>query len=241
MKPNVLGEEIISYCEKYFIPIDHIFEILNDQKVVPMIRGKGMEYNAVYAIKKILNPQEWITQKLNLSAQPGHLDQDISITHRRSGIIVTVESKSAVRGSYHQGSSKTRIKNEPHFKVKCHRSRSNVKLAKTSNDRYHISSFDIVITNPLNCLYIGNTIGEDFEFPPENELAILYEHYKVSSITELEKASFEDWRFARPCDIAQNEFIPRTPFVKFKNDPNWMPLKKMPNILLEIVKEKRGR
>jgi hypothetical protein len=233
-----LAEELIAYCKKYFIPIDHIFEILNDQKVVPMIRGKGMEYNAVYAITEVLNPREWITQKLNLSPQPGTLDQDISLTHRRSGIIVTVESKSAVRASFHRGSSRTTIK-EPHFKVKCHRSRSNMQLANTSNDRYHISSFDILITTPLNCLYIGNTIGEDFEFLPETDLEILFEFYGVNNVSDLEDAASKDWRFALSKDIAEDEYIPRTPFVRLKDDPNWKPLSKLSEKLLQIVEGKR--
>ncbi len=235
-----LGEELIEYCRKYYIPIEHIFEILHDQKVIPMIRGKGMEYNALYAIREVLNPREWITEKLNLSAQQGIADQDISITHRRSGFIITVESKSAVRGSFHRGSERTIIKNEPHFKVKCHRSRSNMKLADSTNDRYHVSSFDIVVTSPLNCLYIGNTIGEDFEFPPENDIKVLFQYYKVKNISELEDAASKDWRFALSKDIAKDNYIPRTPFVKLENDLNWKSLKSLSKILLDIVIEKRG-
>lgn len=234
-----LAEELIEYCNKYFIPVEHIFEILNDQKVVPMIRGKGMEFGAVYAIREVLNSREWIVQKLNLSAQPGTLDQDISITHRRSGIIVTVESKSAVRDSFHRGSNRTTIKNEPHFKVKCHRSRSNMKLAVTSNDRYHISSFDIVITTPLNSLYVGNTISEDFEFPPEEDLAVLFQFYGVNNTSDLEDAAAKDWRFALSKDIAEDEYIPRTPFVRLKDDSNWRPLTELSEKILQIVEEKR--
>jgi len=46
-----LGEQVLSYCEQYAIPIQDFMEILRDQKVVPMLRGKGMEYNALYAIR----------------------------------------------------------------------------------------------------------------------------------------------------------------------------------------------
>jgi hypothetical protein len=233
-----LAEELIEYCKKYFIPIDHIFEILNDQKVVPMIRGKGMEYNALYAINKALNPREWITQKLNLSPQPGTPDQDISITHRRSGIIVTVESKSAVRGSFHQGSSRTTIK-EPHFKVKCHRSRSNMQLADSSNDRYHVNSFDIIVTTTLNSLYIGNTIGENFEFLPQKDIKFLFEFYGVNNVSELEDAASKDWRFALAKDIAEDDYIPRTPFVRLKNDAHWKSFHKLPEVLLQIIEQKR--
>jgi hypothetical protein len=179
-----LGKELIRYCEKYYIPTDKILEILNDQKVLPMIRGKGTEYNAHLAIQQALNPREWTTQKLNLSAQTGTADQDISVTYRRTGGLLTVETKSAVRGSFRSGQGRTRIA-KPHFHVKCHRSRSNISLAKTSNDRYHYTSFDIVIVNLLNSLYVGNTIGEEFEIVPNEALAVLFDYCLVSMIFAL--------------------------------------------------------
>lgn len=42
----------IAYCEKYFIPQEYLFEILEDSKVVPMIRGKATEYNAYLFLRK---------------------------------------------------------------------------------------------------------------------------------------------------------------------------------------------
>ena len=40
---TALGKEIITYCKKFNVPIEFLFEILEDQKVTPMIRGKAME------------------------------------------------------------------------------------------------------------------------------------------------------------------------------------------------------
>jgi hypothetical protein len=77
-----LGKKLQEYCDKYFIPQEHLFEILNDQKVTPMIRGKATEFNAYELLRSLLNENEWSVQKLNLSAQPGSPDQDISITHK---------------------------------------------------------------------------------------------------------------------------------------------------------------
>ncbi|CAG0939511.1 hypothetical protein BROC_00682 [Candidatus Brocadiaceae bacterium] len=99
-----LGKKIIDYCNKFDIPCNFLFEILEDQKVTPMIRGKAMEYNAFLLLDKILPKNIWGVQKLNLNAQPGAYDEDISVTHRRSGVILKVESKSAVRGSMSDGS-----------------------------------------------------------------------------------------------------------------------------------------
>ena len=122
----ILSTKILEYCNKFDIPLEYLFEILEDQKVTPMIRGKAMEYNAFLLLDTQLPKNIWSVQKLNLNAQPGTYDEDITITHRRTGIILKVESKSAVRGSLSDG-KRARLIKEPHFKVKCHRSRSNIK------------------------------------------------------------------------------------------------------------------
>ena len=205
-----LGERLADYCRRYSIPLDYVFEILNDQKVVPMLRGKGMEYNAFLLLQQRLNLMEWTVQKLNLSAQPGRPDQDIGITHRRTGTILIVESKSAVRNSMKSG-ERSRLHKVPHFKVKCHRSRSNIKLASTSNDRYRSDEFDVLITNPSNALFAGGTIGEELELVSDPTLLdILHNHYNTRSGEELIEAVGEDWRFAMPSEIADADgFIPR--------------------------------
>jgi hypothetical protein len=233
-----LGKKLVEYCDKYFIPRKHLFEILNDQKVTPMIRGKATEFNAYELLRSLLNENEWSVQKLNLSAQPGSPDQDISITHKRTGIILKVESKNAVRGSMTSG-ARCRISKKPHFKVKCHRSRSNVKLADTTNDRYAQDVFDVIITNPLNALYVGNTVGEDFEIIEEEKITeIIKKYYVVSTEEELLNAASIDWRFVIPPDIAIDGFIPRTPTVLLKKDPNWLPIRSIEPKLLEIIKSR---
>ncbi|MEZ4884117.1 MAG: hypothetical protein R3E32_05195 [Chitinophagales bacterium] len=235
---NKLVKEMVVYCKKYSIPIEHLFEILEDQKVVPMIRGKAMEYNALYALASILSKRNWSVQKLNLNAQTGKTDEDISVTHRRSGISLKIESKSGVRGSMNNGERARNIK-EPHFKVKCHRSRSNISLAGTSNDRYAVDTFDVIITNPLNALIQGNTVGEDLEIIHNDKTKrVLYEFYDVDNNKDLLLKAENDWRFCIPSDIAENGFIPRTPYVKLKNDPHWRPIQEIEKRLIAIVKEK---
>jgi hypothetical protein len=206
-----------------------------------MLRGKGMEYNALFAVCETLNPNEWLVEKLNVNAQPGILDQDIGVTHKRTAIRLIVESKSAVRGSMKSG-ARARIHQVPHFNVKCHRSRSNVRLAETTNDKYPVDSFDILITNPSNALYAGNTIGPDFELIRDPDLHdILYQHYHVSSGQELVESALKDWRFVFSIDIAVGGFIPRTPAVLLVDDPHWLPLVELEGRLLELVKQRRGK
>ncbi|MBI5215264.1 MAG: hypothetical protein HY960_05885 [Ignavibacteriae bacterium] len=236
---NKLGSDLLQYCKKFNIPLGFLFEILEDQKVTPMIRGKAMEYNAFLLLEKILPKSIWSVQKLNLNAQPGTYDEDISITHRRSGIILKVECKSAVRGSISDG-KRTKVLKVPHFNVKCHRSRSNIKLAGTSNDRYSVDSFDVLITNTSNAIFEGNTVGEHLEVIHELQLkSLLYDYYNVENDEDLIQASESDWRFCIPKDIAIEGFIPRTPYVKLVNDENWKPLTHIEERLLQVVNERR--
>jgi len=235
-----LGSRLLTYCQKFNVPMEYLFEILEDQKVTPMIRGKAMEYNAFLILNTILSRATWSVQKLNLNAQPGTYDEDISITHRRTGVILKVESKSAVRGSASDGRRSRVLKNSPHFKVKCHRSRSNIELAGTSNDRYSVDSFDVLITHPANSIYEGNTVGENLEIVHNPHVKkMLLDFYKVKTDQKLIDACESDWRFCIPADIAEDGFIPRTPYVRFSGDANWFGLDRLESRLLEVVEEKR--
>jgi hypothetical protein len=234
-----LSEKLLKYCKKFNVPLEFLFEILEDQKVTPMIRGKAMEYNAFLLLGKTLSKATWSIQKLNLNAQTGVHDEDISITHRRTGIILKVESKSAVRGSISDG-KRSRILEVPHFNVKSHRSRSNIKLAGTSNDRYSVDSFDILITNTSNSIFEGNTVGEHLEVVHNDDVRkMLLKFYRVKSDEDLIAACENDWRFCIPKDIALDGFIPRTPYVKLYNDDNWKPLSQLEDRLLKVVEGKR--
>ena len=236
-----LGRKLEAYCKKYNIRVEDFFPILNDQKVIPMLRGKAAEYDAVFTLQRILDPQIWIVNKLNLNPQPGTSDQDIGVTHRRTGTQIIIETKSAVRGSMSTG-AKTRRHKVPHFNVKCHRSRSNKTLPY--NDRYLASDFDVVVATPTNALFKGGTVGEDFELVSESGLLeILYNHYGVSDTISLIDATNKDWRFVLPTAIAEDmagyDVIPRTPSVLLTHDPNWQSLDRIQPALEAIVRVKR--
>lgn len=234
-----LGEMIVDYCREFNVPHKYLFAILEDQKVIPMIRGKATEYNAFLMLDNFLSKDAWSVQKLNLNAQAGTHDEDISVTHRRTGIILKVECKNAVRGSISDGKN-TRVTTVPHFKVKCHRSRSNIELASTSNDRYSVDSFDLLITNPSNAIYQGNTLGDQLEIVHKINLRnLLYAYYNTTNKDTLKDICENDWRFAIPEDIAENGYIPRTPYVKLEDDPNWFRIDKLEAKLLQVVERKR--
>ncbi|SRR6266516_920986 len=238
-----LGRKLVAYCKKYNIRPEDFFSILNDQKVIPMLRGKAAEYDAVSTLRQVLPSQVWIVNKLNLNPQPGTNDQDIGITHRRTGVQIIIETKSAVRGSMSTG-TRTRKSKVPHFNVKCHKSRSNKKLPY--NDRYLATEFDVIVATPTNALFEGGTVGEEFELVSEpGLLEILYRHYGVSDTLSLIDATNKDWRFVLPTAIAEDvegyTVVPRTPSVLLSNDPNWLPLDQIQHALDAIVRAKPRR
>lgn len=240
-KLALLGKRILDYCHKYQVPEAYLFSILEDQKVTPMIRGKAMEYNAYLLLLEILPSHSWSVEKLNLNAQPGAYDEDISVTHRRSGVILKIESKSAARGSISTG-TRSRTLTCPHFRIKCHRSRSNIELAGGTNDRYSVDCFDVLITNPLNALFERNTVGENLELIhdlPTRQM--LFAHYNASTPEALLSACSADWRFCIPTDIAIEGFIPRSPTSKLADDPFWRPIGEIESRLLLLVDLKRAK
>ena len=133
---------IKEYCSTYNIPQENLLDILEDQKVLPMIRGKATEYIGAAVLRQALDPRDWIVDKLNLNAQPGQYDEDVSITYRMTGTRLKAETKNAVRGKFSLGTRKTPT---PHFAVKCHKSRSH--LTKATNDRYEVGDFDVLLCN----------------------------------------------------------------------------------------------
>ena len=234
-------KDIEEYCERYNIPIESLMDILEDQKVLPMIRGKATEYIAAIILKKSLG-RNWQVQKLNLNPQQGTYDEDISITHSKTGIRLKVEAKSAVRGSFTLGTKRTKV-NVPHFKVKCHKSRSNISKSTTTNDRYLMDDFDLVVCNLSNAIFQGATLGDNLELIYDSEaISFLKTHYKTHAEKELIRSAYDDWFCCFPRMIAQKDSsIPRTPTVQLINDTNWFPMNALEEKLLPEIERIRHK
>jgi hypothetical protein len=71
-----------AYCRDFNIPIEYIAEILNDPKVVPMVRGKAFEFSVLQILKRILSGKVWIVDKPMMNAQFGLHDMDVRIIHK---------------------------------------------------------------------------------------------------------------------------------------------------------------
>ena len=226
---------ITDYCRTYNIPRDDLIEILEDQKVLPMIRGKATEYIGVEVLSQSLDPREWVVTKLNLNPQPGgRFDEDVSITFRRTGDRFKVETKNAVRGSFRL---KGRIVTVPHFQVKCHRSRSNLTRQSTTNDRYLVDDFDLLLCNPSNAIFRNRALDRGLPLiTDEDSLRWLRDFYGVQNDDALRQATYDDWRACLPISIAdENGVIPRNPRVQVESDPNWFRLGQLPSNLRMLV------
>ncbi len=241
MESQELGTALIEYCNNFKVPVEYVMDILTDQKVVPMIRGKATEYNVFLLLKRVLNPREWSVAKLNLNAQNGIHDEDVTVTHQRTGIIIKVECKNATRGSF-KYSNRCRIK-EPFCTIKCHKSRSDLSKATTTNDRYLLGDFDLVISNLSNAVIAGSTYAENFELIEDSAAKQkLAEYYGISlEYQAIFDAAYNDWRFAMAKDLAVNGVLPRTPIVLLDGDPKWHPIADIEQYLLAFTRENRNR
>ncbi|MDP2743904.1 MAG: restriction endonuclease, partial [Dehalococcoidia bacterium] len=84
-------EKIEQYCEAFNVPLIHIAEILNEPKVIPMIRGKGFEYTVLSTLQEVLPNNEWKVHKISMSEEAAFHDTDVRVFHKRSGKSVRVE------------------------------------------------------------------------------------------------------------------------------------------------------
>ena len=223
---------IREYCETYNIPQENLLDILEDQKVLPMIRGKATEYIGAAVLRQALDPRDWSVDKLNLNPQPGAYDEDVSITYRRTGTRLKAETKNAVRGSFSTG---TRMTPASHFTVKCHKSRSYI--GRKTNDRYLVGDFDVLLCNVSNSIFQGKTLDRGLPLITKaGAVEWLKGHYNVTKEDELRRCTYDDWRVCLPVTIADEDaVIPRTPRVLMTGDSNWFGLDQLAANLRTLI------
>jgi hypothetical protein len=208
-------EKIKQYCLKYDIPLSYLAEILNEPKVIPMVRGKAFEFSALLRLQQILPTTEWIVDKPAVNAQFGLHDVDIRVIHKPTRKIIRVECKLAGKGNFRlQKDGSTAIK------VKCMRSRTlgTAKVAELSkkigiseallsvhNDQYLPTDFDAVITSIGNAFYETNDETDAYEWQPSKEGIHFLEQlasFHNESITHLQKFAYHAMYIAPSADLA---------------------------------------
>ena len=253
-KPDKLRD----FCQRYDLEIDYLADILNDPKVIPMIRGKSFEFTVKEYLSTILPPKYKIINP-RLNAQTGLHDIDVASINNTNFKQYSIECKLASKGSF-----RLNKKGNPYLKVKCMRSRtlgdeaallrSKVKsipfeLLKVHNDQYTAKDFDFVVTSIANAFYQTDDKGLFYWFPNEAETLFL----KQIGIESKEQA-FQTIYVAKSQSLAANEmnqikctrkkcqenncnFIPNYPIIYFDRDsgqvlPPWFSLNKIEEFLI---------
>ena len=94
---------------------------------------------------------------------------------------------------------------------------------QTTNDRYLVGEFDLLLCNVSNALFRGKALQAGLPLI-ENPTAIewLMDFYQVETAGELIRKAYDDWRLCLPVTIADTDgVIPRTPVVLMEKDLNW--------------------
>ena len=96
-------------------------------------------------------------------------------------------------------------------------------MQDTTNDRYLVGEFDLLLCNPSNSLFRVGALDRGLPLIAAPEaINWLKAYYDVRSDEELVRAAYDDWRMCLPVSIADEDgVIPRQPVVYMENDPNW--------------------
>lgn len=251
--PNKLRD----FCQRYDLEIDYLADILNDPKVIPMIRGKSFEFTVKEYLSDILSKNYQVTNP-RLNAQTGLHDIDVAIINITNSKQYSIECKLASKGSF-----RLNQKGNPYLKVKCMRSRTlgdeaallrskakdiPFEFLKIHNDQYTANDFDFVVTSIANAFYQTDEKGLFYWFPDNTEASFL----KQIGIESQEQA-FPTMYVAESRFLAANEvnqikctrkkcqenncnFIPNYPIIYFDRDsgkvlPPWFPLVTIEDLL----------
>lgn len=215
MKKNEILKELKEYCTYYHLPLKHIVKVMNDLKVVPMLRGKSFEFTIFEILTFILPKDNWQVSVPNINAQSEIHDVDVYIVRKKDSKQIRVECKLSGKGSFREN------KANPLFKVKCMRSRTlsdnlmatrMAKRYKVSReqilahaDNYRDGDFDFVITSMGNAFW--DTENEMYLFKgTKNQLKILSELFpkkfsQRDSQKEFNKKTFNFMLFANSKDL----------------------------------------
>ena len=247
-----IEDKLKEYCDRHGILYESIIDIINEPKVVPMIRGIGFEYTVLPILKKQLDPKYFNVDKPVINAQLGKPDIDIRIKHNESKREFTCECKLAKNNSFKLENKKFK---KPHVQIKVMRSRTlgeemikNVSekegipanYLSQHKDSYLYTHFDFVFTNIRNAFY--RTINDVFVFAPtEEEIEFLSKFTNISKYEEID--DFLKWnnffiesKFLTPkysekrcsrriCERNENcIFIPNYPIFDLTSSTPWKTL-----------------
>lgn len=248
------------YCISHGIDFESLLKIINEPKVVPMIRGIGFEYVVEKDLKeKFCNSSRYEIRKPNINAQLGKPDIDVEIFDIERNKSLRMECKLAKNNSFKK---KGTLSSNPHCQIKVMRSRTlgekkiqvvarqegiDPQLLREHKDSYSFNHFDFVITNLRNAFY--RTIDGSFMYAPTEEEEVFLKNFlNTNDSKELNKLLIENHFFIeskkliakgneilcrkKVCSDRENcVFIPNYPIFELTDDTQWKPLSQLEEYL----------
>ena len=259
MKDNFV-DGIEEYCKSHGIDFKSLLKILNEPKVVPMIRGIGFEFVVEKDLKeKFKDSTRYEIRKPIINAQLGIPDVDVEIYDLKTNKSLRLECKLSKNNSFKK---KGVLSQKPHCQIKVMRSRTlgekNIQLVakhegidpqvlREHKDSYIYRHFDLVVTNLRNAFY--KTIDGNFTYAPtEEEEGFLKDFLNTESSEEVNRLLIENHFFVeskkliakdnnitcrkRDCSNQENcIFIPNYPIFELVKDAVWRPLSELEEYL----------
>jgi len=247
--------ELKKYCEEHGLEFSTLALVLNEPKVVPMVRGIGYEYVVMSFLKDLFkNDDRFFAGKTIVNSQLTVEGSDAEIFDKEKNLTIRLECKLAANGSF---SLRTRANEYPHSKIKIMRSRTlgdevirrvaengeaSIAELTAHKDSYLPNKFDFVITNLRNAFYI-TTEDDRFKFEPtEEQWEYLKEFFNSNSRDEVDNLLKHNHFYIKSQhltpkynNVACNRrncpnpktcnFIPNYPIFKMSDPMNWKNLK----------------
>ncbi len=251
-----------SYCDEHGLDFKTLADVLNEPKVVPMIRGIGYEHVVTSYLSKVFeNDERFQPRKTIVNSQMTVKGSDAEVFDKVKGRVIRLECKLAANGSFSLG---TRVKRFPHCKVKVMRSRTlgdemirrvaleggaTIDELSAHKDSYLSDSFDFVITNLRNAFYVTTDEGL-FKFSPtEEQWDFLATFANTTDRSEIDQYLKDTHFYIKASELAPKSslmscnrrgcpnpttcaFIPNYPLFSMERDSAWKELK---NIREDLV------
>lgn len=214
-------DDLISYCNYFTLPLEHIAEAMSSLKVIPMIRGICFEYSVEDRLREVLPLKDWKVEKPVINAQAAIQDIDVLVTHIPTNRKISIECKLTKNDSFQFKNGHSQVN------VKCMRSRTtqskkaSEKLAERYNvpaieilrhsDSYRREDFDFVITTLGNAFWKSNDDSGMYEFVlTGTNIAFLREFFNDENLdaNTLKKKTFDYMLIAESSNLAA---IPNSP------------------------------
>ncbi len=190
-------DKIKDFCEEHSLDINSFDQLLNEPKLVPMLRGIGYEFVIRNALTKLFSKSNnYKIEKPNINAQFSVSDIDIGLIEKKTKKLKIIECKLAQNNSFRLASKKI---NYSYCKIKVMRSRTlgdekikefskiekiPLNQVKSHKDSYPYYKFDYVVTNLRNAFYRTN--DNIFKYSPNiNELNFLKKLFDLKTNDEV--------------------------------------------------------